>query len=246
MKLTLAEPKYLKNSISIISELVNEVIIKFDKDKIELIAMDPANVALINFKLLSSAFTEYSVDEETEIGVSLDNLKQILRRAKPSDVLTLELKNNKLKIDLEGENKRTFHLSLINLENQKQRIPDLKFSGSVEMSTSLFDEAVEDMGVVADSVTFTADPENFSVQANGNLSNAVVQFSNDKSDIKLDSNNIIKSKYSLEYLRKIIKGSSLRDNVVISFGNDYPLRADYKVIDKLSLSFILAPRVAND
>ncbi|MBS3133811.1 proliferating cell nuclear antigen (pcna) [Candidatus Woesearchaeota archaeon] len=246
MKLTLAEPKYLKNSISIISELVNEVIIKFDKDKIELIAMDPANVALINFKLLSSAFTEYSVDEETEIGVSLDNLKQILRRAKPSDVLTLELKNNKLKIDLEGENKRTFHLSLINLENQKQRIPDLKFSGSVEMSTSLFDEAVEDMGVVADSVTFTADPENFSVQANGNLSNAVVQFSNDKSDIKLDSNNIIKSKYSLEYLRKIIKGSSLSDNVVISFGNDYPLRADYKVIDKLSLSFILAPRVAND
>ena len=114
------------------------------------------------------------------------------------------------------------------------------------MSTSLFDEAVEDMGVVADSVTFTADPENFSVQANGNLSNAVVQFSNDKSDIKLDSNNIIKSKYSLEYLRKIIKGSSLSDNVVISFGNDYPLRADYKVIDKLSLSFILAPRVAND
>ncbi len=246
MKLTLAEPKYLKNPVAIISELVNEVVIKIDKEKIELIAMDPANVALINFKLLSSAFVEYSVDEEIEIGVNLDNLKQILRRAKPSDTLTLELKNNRLKIELEGENRRTFHLSLLNIENQKQRIPELKFSGSIEMNTSLFDEAVEDMSVVADSVIFLADNEKFSIQASGNLSNAAVQFNNERSNIKLDSSNMIKSKYSLEYLKKIIKGSSLSDNVMISFGNDYPLRADYKVLDKLSLSFILAPRVAND
>ena len=246
MKLTLAEPKYLKNPVAIISELVNEVVIKIDKEKIELIAMDPANVALINFKLLSSAFVEYSVDEEIEIGVNLDNLKQILRRAKPSDTLTLELNNNRLKIELEGENRRTFNLSLLNIENQKQRIPELKFSGGVEMSTSLFDEAVEDMSVVADSVIFLADNEKFSIQASGNLSNAVVQFNNERSNIKLDSSNMIKSKYSLEYLKKIIKGSSLSDNVSISFGNDYPLKVDYKVLDKLSLSFILAPRVAND
>ena len=246
MKLILAEPKYLKNPISIISELVNEVIIKVDKEKIELIAMDPANVALVNFKLLNSAFVEYSVDNELEIGINLDNLKQILRRAKPSDTLSLELKNNRLKIELEGESKRTFHLSLLNIEDQKQRIPELKFNGIVEIDTSLFDEAVEDMSVVADAVTFIADTDKFSIQANGSLSNAVVQFNNDRSNIKLDSGNLIKSKYSLEYLKKIIKGSSLSDNVLISFGNDYPLKIDYKVLDKLSLSFILAPRVAND
>ena len=116
MKFSLAEPKLLTDSINIISDFVNEVRFKIDKEKIELIAMDPANVAMIVFKLLSSVFTEYKVEAPLEICVSLDSLKQILRRAKPSDILSLELnkKDNKLKIQLKGESTRTFNLSLIN------------------------------------------------------------------------------------------------------------------------------------
>ena len=57
---------------------------------------------------------------------------------------------------------------------------------------------------------------------------------------------VVKSKYSVEYLKKIIKGSKLAENVVIQFDKDYPLKIDYIVKDKLSLSTILAPRVSND
>jgi proliferating cell nuclear antigen len=95
MKLTLSEPKYLKDSISIISELVNETRIKVTSDGIELIAMDPANVAMIVFKLLPTAFTEYLVEKPVDIAVNLNNFKQILRRANPTDMLTLELVDNK-------------------------------------------------------------------------------------------------------------------------------------------------------
>ena len=51
MKLTLTEPRYLRDSILIISELVNEVNLKFTKDKVELIAVDPATVAMVFFRL---------------------------------------------------------------------------------------------------------------------------------------------------------------------------------------------------
>ncbi|MEK6817078.1 MAG: hypothetical protein AABY09_05665, partial [Nanoarchaeota archaeon] len=88
MKLTLAEPRLLKESVNIISELVNEVTLKVDTSKIELVAMDPANVAMVDFKLLSTAFAEYDVKEELSLGVSLDNLKAILRRAKPTDSIS--------------------------------------------------------------------------------------------------------------------------------------------------------------
>src|SRR3990167_5573524 len=108
MKLTLAEPKYLKESITIISDLVNEARFKITKDAIELVAMDPANVAMVLFKLLSSTFTEYNVKKDVEISINLSNLKQILRRAKPNDMLTLELdENNRLKIQLKS-NSGTF------------------------------------------------------------------------------------------------------------------------------------------
>src|SRR3989304_8805869 len=98
MRLTLAEPKYLKESVSIISDLVNEATFKITPQYIELIAMDPANVAMVIFKLLSSAFVTYQIDDTVELAINLPNLKQILKRAKPADMLTLETEDNKLKI----------------------------------------------------------------------------------------------------------------------------------------------------
>ena len=113
MKLTLAEPKYLKDSISIISDLVNEGRFKITEDAIELVAMDPANVAMVMFKLLSSAFVEYEVEEATELAISLNNLKQVLRRVKPNDMLSLELGDNKLNITLKRNTTRKFSLPII-------------------------------------------------------------------------------------------------------------------------------------
>jgi hypothetical protein len=44
----------------------------------------------------------------------------------------------------------------------------------------------------------------------------------------------------------MINGSKLSDEVLIQFSKDYPLRLEYKTVDKVMLSFILAPRVEND
>ncbi len=246
MKLTVAEPKYFKTPISIISELVNEVTFNVKKDYIEVIAMDPANVAMVVFKLMSSAFVDYQVAEDTVLSVNLDQMKQILKRCKPSDSLTLELDENKLYIKLKGESNRVFHISLLDIEEQKQKVPDLKFPVTVQTLTYLFNDAIEDMGVVSDAVLFTAEPDKLTVHSSGNLSSAKVDFASDEdTKIELDGEKI-KSKYSIEYLKKIVKGGSLSNAVTLQFGNDYPLRSEYKVLDKLSLVTILAPRVAND
>ena len=106
MRLTLAEPKYLKDSVSIISELVNEATFKITPNAIELVAMDPANVAMVMFKLLSSCFTEYDVKDNVELAINLNNLKQILRRAKPDDMLSLELEENKLVLQFKSKTTR--------------------------------------------------------------------------------------------------------------------------------------------
>ncbi|MBS3155745.1 proliferating cell nuclear antigen (pcna) [Candidatus Woesearchaeota archaeon] len=246
MKLTLAESRFLKDPINIISELVNEVTLKIKGDNVELVAMDPANVAMVKFNLLSSAFVEYSVEKPIDISVNLDNLKHILRRAKSSDVLSLELNGNKLKIEFSGDSKRTFNLALLDLDDQGHKEPDLKFTGKVEMSSSILDEAIEDMGVVSDAVLIGLEKENISIQASGNMSNAKINMpASEDINIKLDGEKI-SSKYSIEYLRKMMKGAKLTDSAHIYLGNDYPLKIEYKVRDKMSLQFILAPRVKND
>jgi len=246
MKLTLTEPRFLKEPVMIISELVNEVVLKADSDKIEVVAMDPANVAMVIFRLLSSSFVEYKVEGTEEIAVNLDNLKQILRRAKLSDTVILETSESKLKIELKGEAERVFNLSLINLEKQKQKIPDLNFNAVIEMPSPSFDDAIEDMSVVGDVVSLIAEKGKFSVEANGVLSNAKVTFT-EQDYIKIDvEEGVIKSNYSLEYLRKIIRGSKLSEKTILYFSSGYPLKIEYKILDKLSLATILAPRVSNE
>jgi len=247
MKLTLAEPSYLKDSVSIISDLVNEAKFKISKDAIELVAMDPANVALVVFKLMSSAFTEYSVPEEIEIAINLSNLKQVLRRAKSNDTLTMELDDNKLKIQLKGTSTRTFNLPTIEIDQKEQKIPDLKFPITITTHSSVLNEAIEDVDIVADSVMFLAEPKKLTISAEGDLSQAKIEIvESENTKIKVEGDEKIKAKYSIEYLKKMINGSKLSDNVSIQFNKDYPLKIEYKAIDKVMLSFILAPRVEND
>lgn len=247
MKLTLAEPKYFKDSVSIISELVNEARFKITPNAVELIAMDPANVAMVVFKLLSSAFAEYELKEEVILGINLINLKQILRRAKPTDVMTIELENGKLNIQLKGNSTRKFSLPIIESEEKDQKVPELVFPVQIKTTSTILNEAVEDVDVVADSVAFIAEPGVFVINAEGDLSKAKIEIRpNEETKMTSDTDETLKSRYSIEYLKKMINGSKLSENVTISFNKDYPLKLDYKVIDKLSLSFILAPRVEND
>ncbi len=249
MKFTLTEPRYLRDSILIISELVNEVNLKFTKDKIELIAVDPATVAMVFFRLFSSAFTEYSLEKERTIGISLSQFTQILKRAKPTDILTLELDDikNRLDVSLKGSTSRHFSLSLLDIDEREQRIPNLTFHSRIETNTLIFNEAIEDMDIIADSLSFSMQGNAFHILSEGSTSTAKVILQSD-SDTIIDhpTQEDFKSSYSIEYLKKITKAAKLANTVSLEFGANYPLRAEYKVMDKLSLTFILAPRVPND
>ena len=245
MKLTLAEPRFLKESMSIISDLVTETRIKVNKDYLEIVAMDPANVAMVIFRMPNNVFAEYEVQEETIISINLNNLKQVLRRVKGTDVLTLEKQENKLKVLMKNKSVRTFHLPLIDLDEDQQKIPSLEFKTDVTLKSSDLNEAIEDAEIVGESVTIGCKENKFIVSASGDLTRAeVVMNPDDEITIKTEGDH--SSKYSTEYLKKMIQGSKLSDTAKVKFSTNYPLSLEYLVKDKMSLSFILAPRVDND
>jgi proliferating cell nuclear antigen len=248
MKLVLANAKYFKDSISIISDLVSEAKFKATKDALELIAMDPANVAMVIFKLLSSSFTKYEVGDSEEIAINLSNLRQILRRTKADDILTLETtEDNKLKIVMKSNTTRSFSIPTLELDDKEQRVPDLNFPLTIRTNSTILSEAVEDVSVVAESVTFLGEKARLSVKAEGDLSKAFIEIKPDEQTVIItDSEEKLKAKYSLEYLKKMIQGGKLTEQVSLQFNTDYPLKIEYKVTDILLLSFILAPRVDND
>jgi len=245
MKLTLADTKFLKDSISIIADLVTEVRFKVTKNGLELVAMDPANVAMVVYKLLSSSFVEYDVKNERVLAINLNSLKQVLRRVKGGDTLTLENPEAKLKLTLKGASKREFLLPLIDVEEREQKVPDLKFSVTVKTDAAVINDAIEDVDIIGESVAFIADKKALRISSSSDLSKADVEILPDEKTT-IEAKEETKSKYSIEYLKKMIQGAKLSEQAVVRFSKDYPLQLDYTVKDKMQLMFILAPRVDND
>lgn len=240
MLVKLEHPKLLSDGIGIISEIVTEVKLKFDKEGMSVVAIDPANVALVSFKLPASAFSQFEADNDV-LGVSLDSLKSVLRRCRPGSNLILQTVENMLNIEIHDKIRRIFSLALIDIEAEDKAVPNLDFSGKIVMNCVDFAEAIEDCLVVADACSFKVQDTNFIIEAKG-LNSAKNEFSSD--EIKLEAENA-KSKYSLEYLNKFIKACKLSENVIIYLANDYPLKLEFKT-EKIEMIFILAPRVETE
>jgi proliferating cell nuclear antigen len=242
MLLKLDHPKLFSEIISIISELVLEVRIKVTQSGMNIIAIDPANVAMTVFTLPSSSFSEIDVEGEEVLGVSLDNLKAVLRRIKPGSSLVITKQDNELKLTIHDKIKKEFTLALIEVEGEEKEVPSLEFSAKIEMNARDFAEAIEDSCVVADRCSFISSADSFTMHAKGSLHSFKSEFSSDELSIQSEDAH---SRYSLEYLQKMIKATKITEKMTINFGTDYPLRLDFET-PFIQLRFILAPRVETD
>lgn len=240
MLLKLDNPPLLSKVIDIISELVTEVRLKVNEFGMSITAMDPANVSMMGFRLPKSAFSQFETDSEV-LGINLDNLKRILKRAGSGSSIILEKKENLLNIQIQDRIKRNFSLSLIDIESEDKEMPSLEFSSRVELSSVDLIDSIEDCVVVADACSFIIENEKFIIEAKG-LNSARSEFSGDEAIIKAEN---CKSRYSLEYLSKFIKASKLSKKTILNFAEDHPLKMEIKT-DQMELSFILAPRVETD
>jgi proliferating cell nuclear antigen len=240
MRVKLDEPVLLSKAIDVISELVTEVKIKFNDFGMSITAIDPANVAMVRFKLPKSAFSQFETESEV-LGINLENLKRILKRCGNGTPLILEKKDNFLNIQIQDRIIRNFSLNLIEVESADKEIPLLDYSANIEISSTDLNSVVEDCAVVSDSCSFIIEMGQFIVESKG-LNSARAEFSKDEAKIEAED---CKSKYSLEYLQKFMKGAKLSDKTFLHFANENPLKIDIKT-EHMELNFLLAPRVETD
>lgn len=248
-KAELTDISLLRDSLDVISNFINEGTFKLTPNGLSMSAIDPANVAMVLFDLLSSAFSEFQVARPTTMTINIPYFVSILKRAQPGDSIQLELSDSgsSLKIKMIGDSTRTFTLPLINARDKKIEPPDKLSEGFktfVELEAGVLREGTKDSLMVSDSVLLQCDSKSFGMISIGDSSQVNLELAKGSpSLIKLECKSPVKAKYSLEYLEKMMKAGKLADSITLQFAQDYPLRLDYKSIDKLRLSFILAPRM---
>ncbi len=245
VKAELDDVKPFKDSLQAISNLITEGQFKFDEEGLKLKAADPAMVSLVDFKLLKDSFESYEVEGENEIGLNLEKMYSIIRRVKSDDKLVFELKDeSSFVIKITNGSTRTFSLPVLNIDEETPQTSQLDFNVEAEFNSSTLSRGVGDVSIIGESVTFEADEDAIILKSEGDNTDAEYKIEKGSEGLlELTAEGKAKSMFSMDYLKKMIKAEKLSDTVKVSLGNDFPMRLDFEVPDKLELGFILAPRI---
>ena len=243
---TLSDVGLLRDSMSSISELIDEAQFKIRKEGISMLASDRAMVSVVDFHISAKAFEKYELDKEQAAGINITNFMTVLKRAGAGDKLTLKLEGDRLEIAITGTSRRRFVVPLVEIrEEEIPPIDQLEFKSSVKLRPDVLQSGVDDAEIIGDSVIFDVNPQRFGMMAEGDVSRAELELEKgNEALIELATGDgSVRSRYALDYLKKMMKAAKIADSVTIEYGQDYPMRLSFTAADKLKLNFILAPRV---
>jgi len=246
-KIKLADARLLKNMISAISTLVDEVTFNITPDGMNLRAMDPSRVAMVDFEWPKTVFDEYICETPTKICINISELLKLLRKTGKDETieLTLDEKTGKLQITLVGKYTRTFTMPTLEMTEEEVPTPKLSFNVKAKVTTDGLKGALDEASLVSDHVRLEADNEKLILRAAGDIMGAVIELKKG-SDALLDieASEPSKATYSLSYLSEIVKSASTTSDIAtLEFSTDMPIRLDFQQPREGKLIFYLAPRI---
>ena len=111
------------------------------------------------------------------------------------------------------------------------------------MDSNVLSGGIEDSDLITDSLIFSVNADRVQISADSDLASFIMELKEGANALKsLNGSHASRSRYSLDYLKRIIKAKRLSDTVKVQLGPEYPARFTYEIHDKVRLSFIIAPR----
>lgn len=241
-KAELNNSNILKTSFDAISSIVDEVQIQTDSEGMRLDALDRSHITFVHLELKASLFDEFICDEPEKINIDTDEFMKVLKRAKSNDHVLLTLDEGNLIVTFEGEATRTFKIRLIDMEYDSPVPPQLEHPVKIEVPFALLKDSINDIDIFSDKIALSVDSDNFVASADGEFGDASIEYIHGE---KIDTE--VRSSFSLEKIREMLKADKFSDIAEIRLGNDLPLTLSLEMVTgDGKLSFLLAPRLESD
>lgn len=234
-----------KNMMEALSKIVDEALIKFTSEGIQLRALDPAHVSLISINIPSSAFEEYNVEEEARFGFITSNIMKLMKRAKKGDVLVIEVQEDNVSLELRGAVIKRY--TVANLDIAEVEIPEatLEFNVHATMIVDPLKNAIKDAEVVGDTLEVEAKSEDeLILRGKGGESVTETRVSSTSGAlISMTVKEPSKSMYAIEHLKAILSLTKVADTVELQFSTNMPLRLSFNLPGEGKVDYLLAPKV---
>lgn len=246
-KIKMTDPKLLRDMFSSIAILVDEATFNVDPEGIQLRAMDPSRVAMVDFQWSKSVFDDYQCDQPQKMCVNISELLKLLRRASREEVIEISLnpETARLQISITGRYTRTFNMPTLEPQEEEVPTPKITFKVQAKTTTDGLRQAIEDAQLVSDHVRIEADNEKLVLNATGDLMGANIELKKGSDSLlDLQVQEPAKATFSLSYLAEIIKAASASSEIAtIQFANDMPIHIDFQQPKEGKLTYYLAPRI---
>jgi proliferating cell nuclear antigen len=235
----------LKGVVDVVSTLVDEAKFSISADGLELKAVDPAHVAMVDMKVEKSAFEEFSADE-TELGIDLDKIKEVLRLSRAGDIIEMEQDEAKNRLVLNVGN-ITRRMNLVDTAGMSDpKVPNLNLPAKITVTSDELQKGIRAAESVSDHIALNATPEGFEMFSEGDTDSVSLKLPKDLL-ISLECAEKVKSLFPLDYFSNMVRSIPSGSVVTINLGSDYPVKLEFEIADKKgSVSYLLAPRIESD
>lgn len=233
----------LKETVNVISTLINEAKFKVTQEGIKVMAVDGSHIAMIDLTLKASAFEEFRADE-MDLGVDLEKLKTVLKNAKSDEIIEINYNSDRniLEFNLDAIEMTMALLDSSNMSEPK--VPELEHKAKVTVAKNLIERGLRAASDIGTYVEFKITPEEVVIHTEGESDTMSMHLSKDKLD-ELVCEEESSSKYSLEYIGSIIKSVGA-EAISLQLSTDYPVKLYFDIAKGHgSAIYMLAPRVDN-
>ncbi len=235
----------LKEVVDVVSTLVDEAKFNVGKDSITIKAVDPAHVAMVDLSLDRGAFESFKADE-TELGIDMDKMKEILRLAKSGEAISInhDEEKNRLIVAVGNTTRRMALVDTAGMSDPK--VPSLNLPAKLVVRTDELRQAIRASESVSDHIALKASPEGFEIVSEGDTDTVSHMVPKDMLE-ELQAKEAVRSLFPLDYFSNMVKAISSAPTVALFLGTDYPVKMEFKIAaGKGEVKYLLAPRIESD
>ncbi len=235
----------LKTMLDAVATLVDEAKIQVTPEGLNLKAVDPAHVAMVDLSLGKKAFVEYKATD-MDLGVDLDKLKDILKLASGQDVIDIEYKEDahKLVFKIGHVTRRMALVDTANINDPK--VPNLNLPNQVTVLARDLKKGIQASEAVSDHIALVAHGKSFELIAEGDTDQVHLHLDGEEI-IKIQAPEKSRSLFSLDYFSNMAKIVGDASAITLHLGSDYPVRIEFDIADGNGhIVYLLAPRIESE
>lgn len=239
----IATAETITDYLAPVTALVDEAKIHFEANGIQIRAVDPANVAMVDAKLRAGAFESYETDGGT-IGVDLDRLTDVIGFGDSGDLVHLKLNEQTRKLDV-AVGPLDYTLALIDPDaiRQEPDIPALELPGEVVLEGEQLETMADAADMVSDHVSLGIAGGTVYSDAQGDTDDARIEY--DRDDIINLERATVSSYFSLDYVTDCVGAVDDDTELTLALGDEQPTTWRYSLAEGYAdVQVLISPRIA--